>query len=69
MEYTKIQYISVLQRFNVFRKIMILRKRKQMYVGVTREGLPGAGLAPQSPKIQKRVIQTQYSCGGVHMLG
>lgn len=40
-----------------------------MYVGVTREGLPGAGLAPQSPKIQKRVIQTQYSCGGVHILG
>lgn len=30
-----------------------------MYVGVTREGLPGAGLAPQSPKKQKRVIQNR----------
>jgi len=26
-----------------------------MYVGVTRQGLPGAGLAPQSPKKQKGV--------------
>ena len=33
-----------------------------MYVGVTRQGLPGAGLAPQSPKKQKRVIQTAQPC-------
>lgn len=33
-----------------------------MYVGVTREGLPGAGLVPQSPKKQKRVIQTAQPC-------
>lgn len=55
----KNRYITALQRFNVLRKIMILRKREQMYVGVTREGLPGAGLAPQSPKKQKRVIQNR----------
>lgn len=62
LEYVKIPYICALQRFNVLRKIMILRKRKQMYVGVTREGLPGAGLVPQSPKKQKRVIQTAQPC-------
>lgn len=33
-----------------------------MYVGVTRQGLPGAGLVPQSPKKQKRVIQTAQPC-------
>ena len=34
-----------------------------MYVGVTRQGLPGAGLAPQSPKKQKGVDKPHNHAG------
>lgn len=34
-----------------------------MYAGVTRQGLPGAGLAPQSPKKQKRVDKPHNHVG------